>query len=169
LESGVNGGVSSSQVHNLEAGDEDISFQQLERRRSERLKKDTNLHTMDKVEKLAKKGNLEGNSSNENSFLVLPIEEIVNISTDMGIAVKNDDFVTFVLLKVLEFARNYLYLKENEVKQNSQTKSVKNPQIIDDQLQLEWLQEKTSQIEDFILVESRKKEERIRKVLRFLL
>jgi hypothetical protein len=75
----------------------------------------------------------------------------------MGIAVKNDDFVTFVLLKVLEFARNYLYLKENEVKQNSQTESVKNPQIIDDQLQLEWLQEKTSQIEDFILVESRKK------------
>jgi hypothetical protein len=157
MEDGDKGDVPSSQVQKLEAGGEGTSLQEDERRRSDRLKKDTNLHTMDKVKKLAKKRNLKGNSTNENYFSILPIEESVSISPDMDIDIKNDDFVTFDLLKTLESARNDLYLKENEIKQNSQTESVENPQKNDDQLHLEWLQEETSMTEYFILVESRKK------------
>jgi hypothetical protein len=140
------------------ANGEEAPQQQLERRRSDRLKKGTNLHTMEKVDKLAKKRNLEGNLSNENSLSVLPIGEIVNISADMGISVKDDDFATFDLLKTLETTRHYLYFKEIESKQDSQTESVENCLGNDDQLQLEWLQEETSEAEDFIIVESRKKE-----------
>lgn len=132
-------------------------FHPEERRRSERLKKDTNLHCMDKAEKVAKKINLEGNSSNTNSFSVLPVEEIVDISANMGIAIRDDDFTTFDLLKTLESARNDLYFKENETKQTSQTESVESSPKQDELLQLEWLHEETSETEDFILVESRKK------------
>jgi hypothetical protein len=82
-----------------------------ERRRSERLKKDTNQSTKEKTEKMALKRNLEGNPIKSNSFFVLPIEDIVHISTNMGIAVSDYTFDTFDLIKDLEKARDDLYLK----------------------------------------------------------
>jgi hypothetical protein len=75
------------------------------RRRSERLKETTSLHTMEKVDKLVKKRNLEGNSSTANKFSALLIEEIAHTIADMGISIKHDDFATFDLLKTLEMAR----------------------------------------------------------------
>lgn len=79
-------------------------------RRSERLKKDTNLHTMDKVTKMAQKRNLEDYSTHTNSFSVLPVEEIISISADMGVTINQDDYDTFDLLNDLEQARGVIYI-----------------------------------------------------------
>lgn len=40
---------------------------------------------MEKNERMAKKRNLEGNNSYSNLFFVLPIEEIINLTNDMGV------------------------------------------------------------------------------------
>jgi hypothetical protein len=48
-------------------------------RKSDRLKK-TTLTTMEKNQKMAKKRNIEGNPSCSDSFSVLTINEVVNIS-----------------------------------------------------------------------------------------
>jgi hypothetical protein len=82
------------------------------RRRSERLKKDSNLTTKEKIEKAAQINNLEGNSTRANSFSVLSVEDIINVSSDMGIVLDDKDFDTFDLLKQLECARNELFLKQ---------------------------------------------------------
>jgi hypothetical protein len=83
-------------------------------RRSERLKKDANLTTMEKVGKVAQKMNLEGNPQNPNSFSVLSVDEVIHISSEMGVVIEDDDFATCNLLKDLEIARNDLYQKQNE-------------------------------------------------------
>jgi hypothetical protein len=49
-------------------------------RKSDRLKKTTTLTTMEKNQKMAKKRNIEGNPSCSDSFSVLTINEVVNIS-----------------------------------------------------------------------------------------
>lgn len=49
-------------------------------RKSDRLKKTTALTTMEKNQKMAKKRNIEGNPSCSDSFSVLTINEVVNIS-----------------------------------------------------------------------------------------
>jgi hypothetical protein len=141
--------------------------QDMKERRSKRLKKDTNLHTMDKVTKMAQKRNLEGNSKNTNSFSMLPIEEIVSISVDMGVVINHDDFATFNLLKDLEQVRDESYSKQCVNKKTSQTESVENDNNEHAPLELEWLQDDSSDLEDFILVESRKKRREKRKVLKF--
>jgi hypothetical protein len=51
-----------------------IPMMDQERRRSERLKKDTTLTTMEKNQKMAEKRNVEGNTSTSNSFATLQIE-----------------------------------------------------------------------------------------------
>lgn len=87
-----------------------------ERRRSERLMKDSSLTTMEKVGMVAKKRNLEGNQTNSNSFSVLSIDEVVHISSEMGIVIDDSAFDTCNLLKDLETARNDLYQKQFEQK-----------------------------------------------------
>jgi hypothetical protein len=103
---------------------------------------------------------LKVTQKNKNSFSLLPIEEIVTISADMGVIINHDDFDTFNLLKDLEQARDNLYSKQCELKKSSQTESVENESNNVTSLELEWLQDKNSEIEDFILVESRKKKKR---------
>ena len=137
-----------------------------ERRRSERLKESTNIHTMEKVSKLAKKHNLEGNSKNQNVFSLLPIEEIVTISADMGVAINHEDFETFDLLKDLEQARGDLYNKQCESKIISQPELIENVSNNVDPLELDLLNDENSDIEDLILVESRKKRRDKRKSLK---
>jgi hypothetical protein len=136
-----------------------------ERRRSERLKETTSLHTMEKGEKLAKKWNLEGHSSSSNSFSILPVEEIVHTASDMGIVVKYDNFATFDLLKTLEMARDDLYVKQCGQNETSKSEIVETQPSADVPLRLEWLHDESSDIEDFILVESRKKRREKKKVL----
>ena len=72
-----------------------ISQQTPERRWSERLKKDTAVTTMEKNERMAKKRNLEGNTSNYNSFSALPVEDIITVTADMGVILDATDFDTF--------------------------------------------------------------------------
>lgn len=125
-------------------------------RMSDWLKKDTSLSTMEKNVRMAPKRNLEGNSTIANTFSVLTTEEIIHITTDMGIIYK-DDFVTYDLLKDIEKARDDLCHKQIAKNQNSQTMVVEKCQSENEPLLLEWLQGESSDSEDFILVESRKK------------
>lgn len=57
---------------------------------------------MEKNERRAMKRNLEGNSKNSNSFASLSNDEVVYLSTNMGISFSKDDFDTFNLIKDLE-------------------------------------------------------------------
>ena len=133
------------------------------RRRSERLKKDICLTTMEKLERAGTKRNLEGNSSKSNSFAVLSMDEMILVTSGMGVIMENDDFDTFNLLNDLEHARNDLFQKQFEQKQTSQTEPVEMNQVKNSTLQLEWLQKESSEPEEFILVESRKKKRQNRK------
>ncbi|XP_066354675.1 uncharacterized protein [Miscanthus floridulus] len=131
-----------------------------ERIKSERLKKDTCLSTME-VERARIKKNLEGNSSTTNLFSVLSIDEIIHTTSEMGVVLDNNDFDTFNLLNDLENARNDLYQKQLDQKQKSQTDTVET-----EQKEGSTMQEESSEPEDFILVESRKKRRENRKNLK---
>lgn len=101
---------------------------------------------MEKVDKLVKKRNLEGNSSTANKFSALPIEEIAHTVADMGISIKHDDFATFDLLKTLEMARGGLYLKQCEQNESSKTDTFETQPSANEPLQLEWLCDQSSDV-----------------------
>lgn len=143
-------------------------WQDHERRRSDRLKKTTTMTTMEKNLKMAKKGNLEGNPSSFNCFSVLLIEEMVNVTSNMGIDLNENDFDTFNLLKDLEKARDDLYYKQINKASDPQTESVEDMQANKASLVLEWIQEESSEIDEFVLVESRKRKKKIGRMLKFL-
>lgn len=107
--------------------------------------KDIALSTMEKLERRAKERNLEGNSTKSNSFGVLPIEEIIDITAGMGVIIENDDFMSFDLLKDLERARGDPYQKQNTKNLTSQTETVEKSQIEPTIYQLEWLHEESSE------------------------
>lgn len=50
---------------------------------------------------MAQKKNLEGYSSSANSFSVLPVEEIMDVTSDMGIILNENEFDTLISLKTL--------------------------------------------------------------------
>jgi hypothetical protein len=91
--------------------DEGVQANPPPQRRSERLKKDITLTTKEKGEMMAKKRNLEGTCPNQNMFSVLPIDEITELTSSMGIDIDSSDFGTFDLLKDLECARHDLFVK----------------------------------------------------------
>ena len=88
---------------------------------------------------------------------------MILVTSNMGVIMENDDFDTFNLLNDLEHARNDLFQKQFEQKQTSQTEPVEMNQVKNSTLQLEWLQKESSEPEEFILVESRKKKRQNRK------
>lgn len=90
-------------------------------------------------------------------FFVLPINEINSLSSDMGVVIENDYFDIFDLLKDLETMRHNLYNKQKQNNQDSQTHLVESAEGDNAILLVEWVQEESSEAEDFILVESRKK------------
>jgi hypothetical protein len=94
------------------------------RGRSERLMKEVTLTTEEKNERMAKKRNLEGIAPNQNMFSVLPVDEILDLATNMGIVVDSSDFGPFDLLKYLECARHDLFVKQKENDSIPQTKIV---------------------------------------------
>lgn len=136
------------------------------RRRSERLK-DTNLTTMEKNDRMAQKRNLEGNSKNPKPISVLPIDEIIHITANMGVAINSEDFETFDLIRDLEKARDDLYLKQCENKLKSQIETVEIVENNNNLPELEWLDMESSESEDFMLVESRKERRESKKSRRF--
>jgi hypothetical protein len=142
---------------------------QNQERRSERLKKTATLTTMEKTGVMAQKKNLEGNPHNSNSFVALTDNDIIHITSKKGIVVENDSFETCNLLKALETARNDLYMKQLEKNNAHSNVSVENVTDLAEALALTWLHDESSEAEDFILVESRKKEGRKINMSKFLL
>lgn len=130
---------------------------QEDRRRSKRLMKEITLTTKEKNERMARKQNLEGNCSNDNMFSALPIEEIADLSSTMGVDIDKNDFGTFDLLKDLECARHELFNKQKVIASDPQTETVGASDSTSSPLPIEWIQEESSDTEDFILVLSKKK------------
>lgn len=138
------------------------------RRRSGRLKKDTALNTMEKVENIAKKRNLEGNNDTTNTFSSLPADDLVHSAADMGVLLNSDNLIAFDLFKTLEMARNDVYKMQCELAHISSVESENNKIDSDAHLELEWLDEDSSDPKNFILIESKKKREKRRRISRFL-
>lgn len=99
---------------NANMNEVDRVAQQVRERRSERLKKDANLTTLEKTERAAQRNNLEGNPKSSNSFAALSVDDISHITSEMGILIDCDAFDTCNLLNDLEKARSDLYLKQLE-------------------------------------------------------
>lgn len=85
----------------------------------------------------------------------------------MGVNIDENDFDTFDLLKNLEKARDDLYKKQSVTSDIPQTESVEVSNPVNSILALEWMQEESSETDDFILVESRKKEREKKKYCHF--
>jgi hypothetical protein len=99
----------------ISTGKDEAKANLIQERRSGRLKKDTTISTMEKVDMMAKKRNLEGNNVNTNSFSVLPVDDLLHSAADMGVVANSDNLETFDLLKTLEFARNDVYQKQHDL------------------------------------------------------
>jgi len=106
---------------------------------------------------MARKRNLEGNTSCYNSFSALPDVDIVDMSAEMGVILDKNDFDTFDLLRDLEQARNNLYQKQSDNVSAPQTETVEEVHESNNNLTLTWMHDESSEADDFILVESRKK------------
>jgi hypothetical protein len=135
-----------------------------ERRRSERLKKITPLTNLEEMERNVQDASLEGIYSNHNSFSILLDDDISHITSCMGIVVEENNFDTYNLIRDLEKARDDLYQKQIVKNQKPQTDSIEGGLEEDAQLAIEWINE-SSESEDFILVESRRKKREKRKSL----
>jgi hypothetical protein len=72
------------------------------------------------------------------------------------------------LLKDLEKARDDLYYKQINKASDPQTESVEDMQANKASLVLEWIQEESSEIDEFVLVESRKRKKKIGRMLKSL-
>lgn len=146
-------------------GAEEADKEQLHggRRRSKRLMKEIAVTTMEKNEKMARKHNLEGNCSSHNMFSTLPVEEVAEISSCMGVSVDKNDFETFDLLKNLENTRYEMFKKQKENTSEPQTETVETTEQTGSPLPIEWVQEEFSDTEDFVLVLSKKKARELKK------
>jgi len=98
---------------------------------------------------------------------MLPTCDIVHISANMGVNINHDDFETFELIRDLEKARDDLYMKQCENNKTYQTETVEIVGNNSNLLKLEWLNEESSEPEDFLLVESRKRRRENKKIRRY--
>lgn len=145
----------------------DVYIKPTQDRRSERLKKDTTITTKEKNERMAKKRNLEGNYTNQNMFSALPLDDIADLTSGMGVNIDASDFETFGMLKNLECARNDLFVKQKVSNQVPQTETVGIDEPNRSPLLLEWLQEEQSDDEEFTLVLQEKKARDRKKNIKF--
>jgi hypothetical protein len=92
--------------------EEDTQEEQAAPRCSRRGPKDENTNIMDKVEKVARKRNLEGNIvvpvSDSNSFAALSNNELMCRAYKKGVHIPDNDFATIDILRDLEASRNDL-------------------------------------------------------------
>lgn len=115
---------------------------------------------------MAKKRNLEGNSTNHNMFSALSNTELADLSTNLGACIDNADFATFDLLKELECARKELYSKQLETNNAPQSETVGGIVREGSPLPSDWIQEENSDPEEFILVLSKKRDRERRNSLK---
>lgn len=133
---------------------------QQERRRSERLRKVILLTTQDRNEIMAKKRCLKGNSSISVALSGINNFKMCSIAKQMGVVIEEEDFDTF---EELELARADLYDKQQCNKQKTQVIELDDSDSNDDNaksgknLRIEWHHEDSSELEDFLLSISDKK------------
>jgi hypothetical protein len=84
----------------------------------------------------------------------------------MGVTLENENCTSFDLLREIETARMNLFNKQQKNNSNVQIMEINNEAANADNLQLEWLQEETSEPDEFTIVLSRKKRREAKKALR---
>lgn len=109
------------EMHQSEAAQDQTKEKLEERRRSERLKKDISLTTMEKNEIMAKKRSLEGNNNKTLTISETEITTLENLAKDMGVITANNDFAALNLVKDLEVARHNLFLKNQSMQENKES------------------------------------------------
>jgi hypothetical protein len=121
--------------------------------------------TQEKNDIMAKKRNLEGNTSSKFTISELSHNSMHDMSKKMGVIVDNSTNNSFDLLKEIENARLNLFNKQQKAKTNVQITEVSMENEGSEQLQLEWLQEETSEPDHFIVVQSKKRKKKSRRNL----
>lgn len=84
-----------------------------EMRRSERLRKEIHLTTMQKVEATAKKRCLEGNP--KDTSMIIADESVKILAKSMGVMVQSNDFTTLDLIKNIKNAKESLLEKHRNI------------------------------------------------------
>jgi len=115
------------------------------------------------MERNTQGASFKGIYSNHNSFSVLLDDDISHITSCMGIVVEENSIDTFNLIRDLEKTRDDLYQKQIVKNQKPQADLVEGGIEEDAPLAIEWINEESSESEDFILVESRRKKREKRK------
>lgn len=87
---------------------------QMEMRRSERLKREIHVTTQEKMEAMAKKRCMEGNSKKRTVLNAVDDVQLQCLARDMGVIVPVDDYATINLIKDIEAARHNWYVKHNK-------------------------------------------------------
>jgi hypothetical protein len=109
---------------------------------SRRASVDMNSNIMDKVENVAKKRNLEGNTApipdNSNSFVVLSNSELMCRAHKMGVNIPDNDFAAIDILRDLEASRNDLADKYASTKTNSDNLFIENNVGNSNPLSIDW-------------------------------
>jgi hypothetical protein len=111
---------------------------QQQERRSARLKKEIIMTTQEKNDIMAKKRNLEGNTSSKFTISELSHNSMHDMSKKMGVIVDNSTSNSFDLLKEIENARLNLFNEQQKAKTNVQITEVSMENECSEQLQLEW-------------------------------
>jgi hypothetical protein len=104
--------------------------------------------TDEKNAQMAKKRNLEGNNNtSKNSSSALDVDDIVNISSKMGIVLGKDNFAAIDLVKDMEMDRNDLAMKQN--KANTQDNLLQNNEESDDKINCD---DESTDYDDFTMI-----------------
>lgn len=140
---------------------------QPERRRSERLKKEMLLTTMEKNEAMAKKRNLEGNPRMPRNLSDVDNSVLNKLAKEMGVVTRNNSFATFDVLKDLESARNCLYSKHQ-----MQTSGPDPVEIVEfnpenDNFVENAITEENSDVEEMMILQSNKNNSSVKKKVKF--
>ena len=133
-----------------------------ERRTSKRLQQTRTEGGGKQQGKICEKGSTEGNYlSTSNSFSVLEDNAIIARSMSMGVKLDVSNFDPIDMLRDLESARLALHSKQQEIlncKPLDEHDSLSVPDISENGEKLiQWLEEEHSDVEDFILVSSKKR------------
>lgn len=110
--------------------------------------KEISMTTDEKNAQMAKKRNLEGNNNtSKNSSSALDVDDIVNISSKMGIVLGKDNFAAIDLVKDMEMDRNDLAMKQN--KANTQDNLLQNNEESDDKINCD---DESTDYDDFTMI-----------------
>jgi len=130
---------------------------QVEKRRSERLKREIHVTTQEKMEAMAKKRCLEGNSEKPTAIAAVNNDQLKCLAKDMSVMVHDDNFATFNLIKEIEAARQCLY--DKQVKRNPSTICDTSTELVenDENACIKWYDDDSIESEDFMVKYSKEK------------